>query len=164
MRSVLTLLFLSLTVAVSAQNVVTTNRKQLFDYDWKFALADEPTASQADFNDAQWRTLNLPHDWSIEGQTKADNPSGNDGGYFPTGIGWYRKKFHVPAALRTKKVSAYFEGVYMNSEVFINGKSIGIRPYGYSAFAYDITPYLNFNGENVLVVKADNSKQKNSRW
>ncbi|SFS79528.1 glycoside hydrolase family 2 TIM barrel-domain containing protein [Mucilaginibacter polytrichastri] len=164
MKSVLTLFFLSLTMMVNAQNVVTASRKQLFDYDWKFSLDDEPTASQPSFNDAQWRKLNLPHDWSIEGQTKAYNPSGNDGGYFPTGTGWYRKNFRVPAMLKAKKISVYFEGVYMNSEVFINGKSIGVRPYGYSAFAYDITPYLNYNGDNVLVVKADNSKQKNSRW
>ncbi|MES2277243.1 MAG: glycoside hydrolase family 2 TIM barrel-domain containing protein [Bacteroidota bacterium] len=164
MKLILTVFLLSLTVAVNAQNIVNTSRKQLFDYNWKFSLAQDPAASQPNFNDASWRTLNLPHDWSIEGQTKADNPSGNDGGYFPAGIGWYRKTFRVPATLKGKKISAYFEGVYMNSEVFINGKSLGIRPYGYSAFVYDLTPGLNYNGDNVLVVKADNSQQKNSRW
>ncbi len=164
MRTLLTVFFLSLTAAVNAQNVLTTSRKQLFDYDWKFSLAGDQKATQPNFDDTSWRTLNLPHDWSIEGQPKADNPSGNDGGYFPTGLGWYRKKFRVPSTLKSKKISVYFEGVYMNSEVFINGKSVGVRPYGYSAFAYDITPYLNDNGENILVVKADNSQQKNSRW
>ena len=89
---------------------------------------------------------------------------GGAGGYFPAGIGWYRKKFDVPPAWKGKYISIYFEGVYMNSEVFINGKSLGVHPYGYTTFSYDLTPYLDFGRGNVLSVKVDNSKQINCRW
>jgi len=139
-------------------------RKQLFDYDWKFYLGDVPAAGAKDFNDANWRNLDLPHDWSIEGKIDSKNPMGGAGGYFPSGIGWYRKTFSVPSTWKGKRVSIYFEGVYMNSEVFINGKSLGVHPYGYTAFSYDLTPYLDFNNENVLSVRVDNSQQINCRW
>jgi beta-galactosidase len=139
-------------------------RKQLFNYDWKFNLGDTPTATASDFDDNSWRKLDLPHDWSIEGTTDPNNPTGNDGGYFPAGIGWYRKTFTVPASWKDKSVSIYFEGVYMNSEVFINGESLGIYPYGYSSFSYNLTPYLKLDDENVISVRVDNSMQKNSRW
>jgi beta-galactosidase len=139
-------------------------RKYLFDYNWKFFLGDEPSASSRDFIDKSWRCLDLPHDWSIEGKLDPKNPTGGGGGYFPAGIGWYRKKFDVPPAWKGKCISIYFEGVYMNSEVFINGKSLGVHPYGYTTFSYDLTPYLDFDRENVLSVKVDNSKQMNCRW
>jgi beta-galactosidase len=139
-------------------------RKQLFDYGWKFFLGDSPKASNVGFDDGSWRTLNLPHDWSIEGTFDTNNPMGNDGGYFPAGIGWYRKTFTVPASWKEKSVSIYFEGVYMNSEVFINGKSMGVHPYGYTTFSYDLTSSLNLGGSNILSVKVDNSNQKNCRW
>ena len=89
---------------------------------------------------------------------------GNDGGYFPAGTGWYRKSFEISSKYRGKKVGIYFEGVYMNSEVFVNGKSIGIRPYGYSSFYYDLTPYLRYDDKNIIAVRVDNSQQKNCRW
>jgi len=139
-------------------------RKQLFNYDWKFQLGDIPDAKTEPFDDHQWRTLDLPHDWSIEGQPELHNPSGNDGGYYPTGIGWYRKTFHVPAEWKVHKVSIHFEGVYMNSEVFLNGTSLGVQPYGYTSFDYDLTPHLKYGQDNTLAVRVDNSKQKNSRW
>jgi len=139
-------------------------RKQLFDNDWKFLLGDSPAASSINFDDKSWRTLDLPHDWSIEGTLDTNNPMGNDGGYFPAGIGWYRKTFDVPESWKGKRISIYFEGVYMNSEVFINGKSLGVHPYGYTTFSYNLTPNLNFGGNNILSVKVDNSSQKNCRW
>ena len=139
-------------------------RKQLFDYDWKFFLGDASEAKATDFNDESWRKLDLPHDWSIEGKIHPKNPTGGGGGFFPAGIGWYRKTFQAPDAWKTKKTAIYFEGVYMNSEVFINGKSLGVYPYGYSSFSYDLTPYLNFGKENVIAVRVDNSQQVNSRW
>ena len=145
-----------------AQN--SMERKQLFDYDWKFFLGDAPEAKATDFNDESWRKLDLPHDWSIEGKIHPKNPTGGGGGFFPAGIGWYRKTFQAPDAWKTKKTAIYFEGVYMNSEVFINGKSLGVYPYGYSSFSYDLTPYLNFGKENVIAVRVDNSQQVNSRW
>jgi len=141
-----------------------TQCKQLFDSNWKFFLGDPPAVSTVVFDDKNWRNLDLPHDWSIEGTLDSNNPMGNDGGYFPAGIGWYRKTFTVPASWKDKRVSIYFEGVYMNSEVFINGKSLGIHPYGYTTFSYNLTPGLNFGGKNILSVKVDNSSQKNCRW
>lgn len=127
-------------------------------------MKNDPGASATDFNDKDWRKLDLPHDWSIEGKLDSLNPTGNDGGYFPAGIGWYRKKFIVPSAWKGKHVSIYFEGVYMNSEVFINGKSLGVHPYGYSSFYYDLTPHLDYAKENTLSVRVNNSLQKNCRW
>jgi len=139
-------------------------RKQLFDYNWKFFLGDTSEAKSNDFNDESWRKLDLPHDWSIGGKVNPKNPTKGAGGYFPTGIGWYRKTFQAPDVWKAEKIAIYFEGVYMNSEVFINGKSLGVHPYGYTSFSYDLTPYLNFGKENVIAVRVDNSQQVNSRW
>lgn len=150
--------------ACSTPTKQNPDRQQNFDTNWKFFLGDNSTASIPDFDDTSWRLLDLPHDWSIEGDFAPSNPAGNDGAYLPTGIGWYRKQFTVPASWSDKKVSIYFEGVYMNSEVFINGHSLGIYPYGYSSFYYDLTPHLNVGGENTIAVRVDNSQQKNCRW
>ncbi|MBF4470540.1 sugar-binding domain-containing protein [Flavobacterium sp. HJJ] len=146
-----------------AQNTAG-ERKQLFNSDWKFSLTDSPEYSNAGFNDSGWRKLNLPHDWSIEGKSEKNNPSEGDGGFYPMGKAWYRKTFTVPNEWFGNKVSIYFEGVYMNSEVFINGKSVGIQPYGYTSFEYDLSPYLKFGELNTIAVKVDNSQQKNCRW
>ncbi len=153
---------LSPVTSINAQE--NTERKQRFDNDWKFSLGDSPTAASRDADDRDWRTLDLPHDWSIEGSPNPKNPTGGGGGYFPAGIGWYRKTFTVPAAWKEKCVSIYFEGVYMNSEVFLNGKSLGVHPYGYTAFSYDLSPALDFKSDNVLAVRVDNSRQPNCRW
>ena len=139
-------------------------RKQLFDYDWKFFLGDITEARSKNFNDDGWRVLDLPHDWSIEGKVNPKNPTGGAGGYFPAGVGWYRKTFLVPKEWKGKNISIYFEGVYMNSEVFINGRSLGVYPYGYSSFSYNLSAYLDAGNENVIAVKVDNSQQPNCRW
>ncbi|GGA81924.1 sugar-binding domain-containing protein [Puia dinghuensis] len=157
---ILLALLMSATTTRSQQIV----RKQLFDNNWKFCLGDIPDAETNRFNDDGWRNLDLPHDWSIEGEVNPKNPTKGAGGYFPAGVGWYRKTFAVPNEWRGKSISVYFEGVYMNSEVFINGRSLGVRPYGYSAFSYDLTSYLDPGHENVIAVRVDNSKQVNSRW
>ncbi|MCH4553094.1 LamG-like jellyroll fold domain-containing protein [Aestuariibaculum lutulentum] len=146
-----------------AQNI-DTSWKQLFNFEWKFQLGDFQIDESTPINDAAWRAVNLPHDYSIEGKTSAGNPMGNDGGYFPAGIGWYQKHFQVPAEWQNKQIAIYFEGVYMNSDVYINGVSLGNRPYGYSSFYYDLTPYLNITGNNTISVRVDNSQHKNSRW
>lgn len=158
------LLFFTTSQVSFSENNISAGRKQLFDNEWKFSAGDFTDAQEDNFDDSGWRKLDLPHDWSIEGIIDLKNPMGNDGGYFPAGIGWYRKSFLVPADLKDKKISIYFEGVYMNSEVSINGKSIGFHPYGYTSFRYDITPYLNYGSRNTIAVKVDNSKQKNCRW
>ncbi|HTI93137.1 MAG TPA: glycoside hydrolase family 2 TIM barrel-domain containing protein [Puia sp.] len=139
-------------------------RKQFFDHNWKFFLGDLSDAGSKDLNDKSWRNLDLPHDWSIEGRVNPKNQTGAAGGYFPAGVGWYRKSFNVPFAWKGKTVSIYFEGVYMNSEVFINGRSLGVHPYGYSSFSYNLSPYLDPGRENVIAVRVDNSKQANCRW
>ena len=146
------------------QEQLNTGRKQLFDFNWKFFPGDTASAKLRDFNDLAWRNLDLPHDWSIEGRIAPKNPTGNAGGFFPTGIGWYRKTFKVPEEWKGKNISIYFEGVYMNSEVFINGKSLGIHPYGYTSFSYNLSPYLDYGKENVIAVRVDNSQQVNCRW
>jgi beta-galactosidase len=135
----------------------------LMDRDWKFFLGDDKNASDVSFNDNAWRKLDLPHDWSIEGEFKKDEPTGGGGGYLPTGIGWYRKQFTLPSSVHGKQVSIQFDGVYMNSEVWINGNHLGKRPNGYISFVYDLTPYLT-SGKNTVAVRVDNSEQPNSRW
>lgn len=134
-----------------------------FNENWKFHLGDTAGASARQFNDRSWRTINLPHDWSIEGRPEINNPSGNDGGYYPAGIGWYRKTFNFQQDNRLTETIIYFEGVYMNATVFVNGHELGTHPYGFTSFFYDITPYLR-TGENTMAIKVDNSQQKNCRW
>ena len=134
-----------------------------FDEGWKFARGDYKNAQKASFRDAGWRTLNLPHDWSIEGENTESEPGGGNVGYFHTGTGWYRKTFDYPGLDKGRQVRIGFDGVYENSEVWINGVYLGKRPYGYSGFAYDLTPHLRERG-NVVAVRVDNSHQPNSRW
>ncbi len=122
------------------------------------------TPADPDFDDSAWRVLNLPHDWAVEGDFDRKNPSGTGGGALPGGIGWYRKTF-VPSADDSDRLWRIdFEGVYMNGEVFVNGTSLGVRPYGYISFGYDIAHLLKFGEENVIAVRVDNAKQPNSRW
>jgi beta-galactosidase len=155
----------SLPAMATSEETRTTplRRRDSFDFDWKFFQGDAPGAQSPAFNDHSWRTLDLPHDWSIEGPFDEHEPTGGPGGYLPTGIGWYRKRFRAPESYRSQKVSIEFDGVYQNSEVWINGHYLGNRPYGYISFACDLTPYL-LPGANVLAVRVDNSHQPNSRW
>ena len=160
LKQIILILFVLFCTAVSARKV------ESFNNDWKFSLdmgADE-SASAPGFDDSGWRTLNLPHDWAIEGDFDEHNPSGTGGGALPGGIGWYRKSFKVSEKERGQVLSIEFDGVYMNSSVYINGHLLGTRPYGYISFCYDLTPYINWGGDNVIAVKVDNSDQPNSRW
>jgi beta-galactosidase len=136
-----------------------------FNEGWKFQLGDNNQANQPDFDDSGWRNLNLPHDWSIEGEFSQDNLTKVNGGALPAGIGWYRKTFRVDQSWQQKQVFIDFDGVYRNSEVWINGHFLGKRPFGYNSFRYDLTPFLKFDGQpNHLAVRVDNSAQPNSRW
>jgi beta-galactosidase len=135
-----------------------------FNKGWKFSLGDQPSWSAADFNDKTWRTLNLPHDWSIEGKFDKNHPATVGGGALPGGTGWYRKQFQVPASAKGKYIAIDFDGVYRNSEVWINGHYLGKRPNGYIAFRYELSKYLRYGGLNTIAVKVDNAKQPNSRW
>ncbi|GHT72306.1 beta-galactosidase [Bacteroidia bacterium] len=141
--------------------------RQVIDFtaDWQFTLADSAADySATDADVSTWRTLDLPHDWSIEADFSKDYPAGAGGGALPGGIGWYRKTFTADNANKDKKVYIDFDGVYRNSQVWLNGQLLGERPYGYSSFRYDLTPYLRWGEENVIAVKVDNSEQPNSRW
>lgn len=134
-----------------------------FNKNWKFFLGDEPTAKSPAYNDAKWRKLTLPHDWSIEGKFDEKNPAKPEGGGLPTGIGWYRKDFIAPSNFKNRLINIEFDGVYKNSEVWVNGHFLGKRPYGYSSFSYEIGKYLKV-GKNTIAVKVDNSAQPDSRW
>ena len=135
-----------------------------FDGDWRFLLGDSAQMAKAEYNDSWWRRLDVPHDWAIEGDFYVGNPSGASGGALPGGIGWYRKHFTINCeSTANNRYFIEFDGVYMNSTVYVNGQKVGNRPYGYSSFEYDITPYVK-EGENVVAVRVDNSDQPNSRW
>jgi beta-galactosidase len=138
--------------------------RENFDLGWKFRRGDFPGAEVSEFSDADWRTLDLPHDWSIGGPFDEKEPSSFCGAYLPTGVGWYRKRFRLPDSYKDKKLTIEFDGVYQLSEVWINGQFLGQRPYGYVPFFYDLTPHLKFRTENVIAVKVDNSHQTNCRW
>jgi len=137
---------------------------QSFDADWRFALADPAEAAAPKFDDSGWRKLDVPHDWSIEGKIDQNNPSGKSEAFLPVGVGWYRKTFAVPATWSGRRVFIDFDGVFANSDVFINGFKLGHRPFGYVGFEYDLTDHLNPGHANVIAVRCDNSLQPATRW
>ncbi len=129
-----------------------------FDDNWRFFPGDNATAKDVAFDDSQWHTLNLPHDWSIEGPVNPPPSGDRNTGYFTHGIGWYRKSFVTPDT--SKKVVVEFDGIYMNSDVWINGNFLGHRPYGFININYDLTEYLNKDGKpNVLAVRVDDAAE-----
>lgn len=162
MKSLIYLLIV-LVFASCASQETARERKTLFDDSWKFAQGDYAGADQATFDDKGWRDVCLPHDWSIELATDINELSGNDGGYYPTGIGWYRKHLRATANDIKRHLELYFEGVYMNSQVYVNGTLAKTHAYGFSGFFCDMTNLLK-EGDNVIAVRVDNSQQKNCRW
>jgi beta-galactosidase len=169
MRRLLALLILAglLVCAFTAPPAAGQSRRLLpMDSNWKFHLGDAQGAQAAAFDDGGWRTLNVPHDWSIEGPFDPNSPTGPGGGYLPGGVGWYRKRFTLPAEDARRRVFIDFDGVMAHSDVWINGFHLGRRPYGYVSFRYELTGHLAFSGSkpNLLAVRADNSAQPASRW
>ncbi len=168
MKKIISLFFL--TILINSINAQRT--QQLFDEDWKFFKGDVAGGEQENFDDKNWRTVELPHDWSIEdlpeqsesvrGPFTAKSIGATATGYTVGGTGWYRKHFTLND-VADKKATIYFDGIYMNSDVWLNGHHLGNHPYGYTAFYYDLTPYLKQNGENILAVRVRN-EGKNSRW
>ena len=156
--------FLAIIMLMAGALSLSARESQLFDKGWLFTLADSAGMEQVNYVDINWRHLDLPHDWAIEGDFSPANPSGASGGALPGGIGWYRKHFSVNSKEKNKRYVIAFDGVYMNATVYVNGHKLGIRPYGYSSFEYDITPYINKVGDNVVAVRVNNSDQPNSRW
>lgn len=166
---------LPLTPAARAQAADSQRQRVLFDRDWRFHLGDTPGADAPGFDDSGWRTLNIPHDWMIEGVPGA-NPSdmegpfdksskaGPGGAYLNGGIGWYRKTFTLPASAQGREITLLFDGAYMNADVWLNGRHLGTHPYGFSSFYYDITSGLNYGAQqNVLSVRL-NVVQPCCRW
>ncbi len=149
-----------LPVGSPAQNARVTED---FDANWLFSKGDFVSAMMPAFDDSGWRTLNVPHDWSIEGPFSAEFGSGN--GYAPGGIGWYRKHFQLDASQKGRMFAIEFDGVYDYSEVWINGQFVGGRPFGFIGFEYDLTPYLKWNSaDNVIAVRVDHSRFADSRF
>lgn len=158
----LILVFACAGLQLSAQTQVRSVED--FNQNWKFFLGDDPKAFAADYPDTKWRRLNLPHDWGVEGTFSKSHPATFGGGALPGGTGWYRKQFTVPASLKGKYIAVDFDGVYRNSEVWVNGHYLGKRPNGYISFQYEISAFLHYGAKNNIAVKVDNSRQPNSRW
>ncbi|MDA3816966.1 MAG: DUF4982 domain-containing protein [Prolixibacteraceae bacterium] len=165
MKFIYTTIFLVISVLCQAQN---QREKKNFDFDWRFSLVDTTEAVNPTFDDSNWQEIQLPHDWSIKQLASKENSGkgwmGGAMGYLPGGIGWYRKNFTIPETYENKKLTIQFDGVYHQSDVYINGKHLGFHPYGYTTFEYDLTPYLNYGGKNTIAVRVDHSKIPSSRW
>ena len=162
MKSCVILIAILLAMACQKQD---TRMRENFGNSWRFTLGDIQNAENPNFDDSAWRVLDLPHDWSIEGEFSPEHPATVGGGALPGGIGWYRKSFILPARDSAKNIFIDFDGIYMDSRVWINGTLLGRRPNGYISFRYDLTPYLKYGSEsNTITVRVDNSLQPNSRW
>ena len=159
MKRILIIACLLITSAY-AMAQVSFGKPQLFNDNWLFMQRDDTNAKNVEYNDQRWRNLDLPHDYSIEGIMSPDLASCT--GYLPGGIAWYRKHFTINDAEALYYI--YFEGIYNRSEVYLNGHLLGKRPNGYVSFMYDMTPYLNKGGDNVLAIRVDHSKYADSRW
>jgi beta-galactosidase len=143
-------------VAASPRTVVA------WDTGWLFSKSDPATGMAPGFDDAGWRPVRVPHDWSQDEPFRPEYGSGN--GYAAGGVAWYRKHFQLAAADRGKLVTVEFDGVYDHAEIWLNGHFLGVRPYGYSSFHFDLTPLVRFDGENVLAVRVDHARYADSRY
>ena len=153
------IVLLGLFSCMSMHAQVSFGEAKKFNDGWLFSLSDDSLSASVSYDDSKWRQLDLPHDWSIEGQLSPSLASCT--GYLPGGIGWYRKHFQLTDEAARHYI--YFEGVYNRSEVYLNGHLLGKRPNGYISFMYDMSPYLK-EGDNVLAVRVDHSRYADSRW
>ena len=162
MRALVLSILLALGACTKAPDI-TSPRHGDFNFDWRFALADDPAFSDPTFDHSAWRELRLPHDWSIEADF--DQELNGATAYLPGGIGWYRKTFATPSGADDKTVYLYFDGIYNHSTVWVNGMEIGGRVNGYTPFYYDVTEHLSKDGEdNVVAVRVDRTRYIDSRW
>ena len=137
--------------------------KEKFDFNWQFSLTDNSQYVEKAYNDKSWDEVQLPHDWSI--RLDFDKNISGSAAHLPGGIGWYRKTFQVPSSYKDKSVSILFDGIFHQSDVYINGHHLGFRPYGFCSIEYDLTPYLDYKGENVIAVRVNRSgKDDIARW
>ncbi|WP_298319459.1 sugar-binding domain-containing protein [uncultured Aquimarina sp.] len=156
---------LVLLILISCSETNTERVVENFNDNWKFNLGNQPNAYKSSFDDTSWRTLNVPHDWSIEKGYKKEGETASSTGFVQGGIGWYRKDFIVTEEDKGKEISVLFDGVYNNSSVWINGQFLGKRPNGYSSFSYDLSEHLNYDGtKNTIAVKVDRTAYVDSRW
>jgi beta-galactosidase len=144
--------------AVPAGNI----RNYLLTDQWKFSKSDEAAYREAAFSDASWRTVDLPHDWSVE--LPFDQTLASCTAFLPCGTAWYRKTLTVPAAAQGKTITVRFDGVASHSTVYCNGKQVGERPYAYSSFTCDLTGALKYGAENVIAVRVNHDQYGDSRW
>lgn len=161
MKKIIILIVLALFTAMNA-NSQGFGRRVLLNSAWHFNLGDVHYGGREFMDCNEWPIVDLPHDWSVKQQANPNLASCT--GYLPGGIGWYRKEINIPAQEKGNKVYIYFEGVYNNSEVYINGKWLGKRPNGYISFMYELTPYIKWGEKNVIAVKVDHSNAADSRW
>ncbi|HRX11711.1 MAG TPA: beta galactosidase jelly roll domain-containing protein, partial [Draconibacterium sp.] len=152
----------SLTIFQTAAAQVGFGQAEKINQNWKFILHDIENGEKTDLSDQSWKTVDLPHDWSVKQQLSPTLASAT--GYLPGGVGWYRKQLFISKDNEDKKVYLYFEGVYNHSEVFVNGQSIGKRPNGYISFMYDATSQIKYGVENLIAVRVDHSQSADSRW
>lgn len=136
----------------------------LWNDDWRFFLGDPKGAESIDFNDSTWQQVSLPHDWMVQQRPGANAPSGTAGGYFPGGIGWYRKILAMDEKQRNRKVTLHLDGAYRQATVYVNGKAIGTRDYGYVSYGYDISRDLHVGSDNLIAIRIDGSVQPMDRW
>ncbi len=163
-RQILLLAFALLTTpAFPALHLAQPRQIQAFDSDWRFLQSDAPNAQSTIFDDSAWKPVTLPHDWAIAGPVDENAPSRAAGGFFPTGIGWYRHTLNLSKLDPSKHTFIAFDGIMANSDVYCNGELLGHRPYGYVSFNYDLTPHLHA-GKNIIAVRVDDSQQPASRW
>lgn len=142
---------------------------------WRFALVNpagvtDPTGAYADaadpgYDDSGWRSVQIPHDWSVELTPTTGSGTTSGTGFFPGGLGWYRTSFTLPPTLAGRRISVEFDGVYMDSNVYCNGTLVGNHPYGYTGFAYDLTDLLHTDGTTVDVIAVEvRNRLPSSRW
>jgi beta-galactosidase len=148
----------------SMEPVASPRETFSLDFGWRFALGDVDGAEREAFDDSSWKRIDVPHDWSIEGPFREDNPAGGSGAWAPGGIGWYRKRFGLPAGSGDRHARLELDGVYHQASVFLNGKLLGRHDYGYSSFAFELGPVPDAGRESLLAVRVDNSNQPNCRW
>ncbi|MBV8034611.1 glycoside hydrolase family 2 TIM barrel-domain containing protein [Roseateles sp.] len=154
---------LAITLLALAGSALAQRQEQTLDSGWRFHKSDPGAAMQPAFDDSGWRAVRVPHDWSQHEPLRAEHGSGN--GYAAGGIAWYRRSFAVGAEQKGRLARVTFDGVYDHAQVWINGSYVGGRPYGYSSFQFELTPYLKFDGSpNVLAVRVDHSRQMDSRY
>ena len=158
-----------ITICICLLSILSYAQTSLFDANWKFHRGGAQRAEMPGYNDSQWRTVHLPHDWSIEDLPGKSSPFDSlaigqvSTGFTVGGTGWYRKSFTIPANHQGKMINIQFDGIYMNADIWINGIHLGNHPYGYTSFILDLTRHIKFDTINTIAVQVKNEGQ-NSRW